>query len=190
VQRITRFRPTPGTVIATIALLVALGGTGYAATLLPANSVGTAQVIDNSLLTKDFKAGQLPAGKPGPAGPSNAYAQTIAGPVPFGTSSGTIVSLQLPKPGSYVIWAKASVSDTGSGDESAVCQLVASGAVDRSTAYLPRAGSNEMISNVIAESFGVPGAADLICGSATGHAEARSIEVVAVKVGSLAASAG
>jgi hypothetical protein len=28
--------------------------------LLPANSVGTKQVINHSLLKKDFKAGQLP----------------------------------------------------------------------------------------------------------------------------------
>src|SRR6266566_8346943 len=33
-----------------------------AATLLPANSVGTRQVIDHSLLKVDFKAGQLPRG--------------------------------------------------------------------------------------------------------------------------------
>jgi hypothetical protein len=48
-------------VVAMIALLVALGGTSFAAVskLLPANSVGSAQVIDNSLLAKDFKSGQL-----------------------------------------------------------------------------------------------------------------------------------
>ena len=37
-------RPTPATVIASIALLVALAGTGYAAITLPSNSVGTAQL--------------------------------------------------------------------------------------------------------------------------------------------------
>ena len=69
-RRITRFRPTPSMVVASIALLVALGGTSVAAVnaLAPANSVGTAAVIDNSLLKQDFKAGQLPAGKPGKAG--------------------------------------------------------------------------------------------------------------------------
>ena len=41
--------------IALLALFFALGGTGYAVTALPRNSVGTRQVIDKSLLVKDFK---------------------------------------------------------------------------------------------------------------------------------------
>ena len=36
-----RHRPSPATVLAGVALMVALGGTGYAAVVLPANSVGT-----------------------------------------------------------------------------------------------------------------------------------------------------
>src|SRR3990172_8385672 len=71
-----------------LALFVALGGTSYAATL-PRNSVGTAQlkaqavtapklqsnavpsikVQDRSLLAKDFRERQLPAGPQGPQGP-------------------------------------------------------------------------------------------------------------------------
>jgi hypothetical protein len=62
-HRIIRFRPTPALVVATIALLVALGGTSFAAVskLAPANSVGTSAVIDGSLLAKDLKAGVLPS---------------------------------------------------------------------------------------------------------------------------------
>jgi hypothetical protein len=58
-------------VIAYTALLFALGGTSYAATaaLLPANSVGTRQVINHSLLKKDFRRGQLPRGPRGLRGP-------------------------------------------------------------------------------------------------------------------------
>ena len=56
-------------VVASVALLVALGGGAIAATTLPANSVGTRQVINHSLLKKDFKNGQLPRGKRGPRGP-------------------------------------------------------------------------------------------------------------------------
>lgn len=68
----------PATFISLIALFVALGGTSYAVSQLPKNSVGTAQlkssavtsakVKDRSLLAKDFKAGQLPAGERGPRG--------------------------------------------------------------------------------------------------------------------------
>jgi hypothetical protein len=68
-------RPSPATVISLIALFVALGGTGYAATQLPRNSVKARQIApgavrssevkDGTLLRKDFKAGELP--KPGEA---------------------------------------------------------------------------------------------------------------------------
>jgi hypothetical protein len=61
-----RRRPSPATVIAVIALVIALGGTSYAAVTLPRNSVGTAQlknnavtslkVANNSLLKADFKS--------------------------------------------------------------------------------------------------------------------------------------
>jgi hypothetical protein len=61
-----RRRPSPATVIAVIALVVALGGTSYAAVTLPRNSVGTAQLKNNavnslkvangSLLKADFKS--------------------------------------------------------------------------------------------------------------------------------------
>jgi hypothetical protein len=79
-------------VTATLALIIALGGTSYAAIVLPANSVGSKQlkkravthsklranavtsstVRNGSLRAKDFKAGQLPAGSAGPVGPAGA----------------------------------------------------------------------------------------------------------------------
>lgn len=81
-MRFIRHRPSPATVIACLALLVALGGTGYAATQLPANSVGPQQlranaidsskVQDRALLAKDFKKGQLPRGLRGLRGATGA----------------------------------------------------------------------------------------------------------------------
>jgi hypothetical protein len=79
-------------VTATMALIVALGGTSYAAITLPANSVGSRQIkrggVRNSdigrsavtsgkvrngtLRTEDFRAGQLPAGAQGPQGATGA----------------------------------------------------------------------------------------------------------------------
>lgn len=76
---------SPALVISCLALLAAVGGTGYAAIKLPPGSVGTKQlkngaviaskVKPRSLLAKNFKSGQLPrglrgvAGLPGAAGP-------------------------------------------------------------------------------------------------------------------------
>ena len=80
--------PAPSTALASLALLVALGGTGYAATVLPAGSVGTAQlkegavvsskVKDGSLRAKDFARGSLPSGPQGDSGPAGP--QGPAGP--------------------------------------------------------------------------------------------------------------
>src|SRR3954463_3828209 len=70
-RRFKSFTPSPAMVIGCLALLLTLGGTGYAASkALPRNSVTSIQVKDRSLLARDFKAGQLPRGAPGPAGPA------------------------------------------------------------------------------------------------------------------------
>jgi hypothetical protein len=65
-------------VVASLALFLALGGVGYAATQLPNNSVGTPQLKANAvttgkvkngtLLKADFKSGQLPKGPKGDKG--------------------------------------------------------------------------------------------------------------------------
>ena len=80
-------------VVACLALLIALGGTSYAAVSLPANSVTTRQVKNHSLLAIDFKRGQLPRGPIGPAGPAGpAGPQGPAGPAgPGGSGSGAAV---------------------------------------------------------------------------------------------------
>ena len=69
-RRIRLVAPSPAMVVACVALLVGFAGTGYAVTRLPRNSVTTVQVKDFSLLARDFKKGQLPAGPQGPAGPA------------------------------------------------------------------------------------------------------------------------
>jgi hypothetical protein len=97
-------RPSPSLVVSSLALAVALGGTAYAAGVLPANSVGTAQlrngavvaakVKPRSLVASNFRAGQLPAGPkgpvglPGPAGPAGAAATKLWAVV---SSSGAVV---------------------------------------------------------------------------------------------------
>jgi hypothetical protein len=73
-----RPRMTFANVVSCLALFVALGGSAFAATQLPKDSVGAAQlkadsvtaskVKAGSLLASDFKSGQLPAGERGPQG--------------------------------------------------------------------------------------------------------------------------
>jgi len=91
-------RPSPAMVVALLALFVALGGTSYAFTTLPMNSVGTKQIQDNSvtrakiahhsitsvlikdgsLKAWDFAAGQIPVGPTGAAGPAGPAGPTGA----------------------------------------------------------------------------------------------------------------
>ena len=49
---LSRLRLSPSMVVAMIALVVALGGTGYAAIVLPANSVGTRQLKDGAVTAR------------------------------------------------------------------------------------------------------------------------------------------
>jgi hypothetical protein len=49
-------------IVACVALLFTLSGTGYAAFKLPRNSVTTVHVKDGTLLARDFRAGQVGAG--------------------------------------------------------------------------------------------------------------------------------
>jgi len=55
--------PSPAFVISLIALLVALGGTAYAATSLPRNSVGTKQLKKNAVTAPKIKKGAVTAAK-------------------------------------------------------------------------------------------------------------------------------
>jgi hypothetical protein len=118
--------PSPALIVAIAALVVALGGTSYAAIHLSKNSVGARQlqrnavrsskVADGSLLARDFKAGQLPAAKggaPGPAGaqgpqgtPGQPGGQGIPGPAgPAGPTQGASHGYVDPPPGANTVWA-------------------------------------------------------------------------------------
>lgn len=89
-MRRVRAKLTYANVMSSIAVFMVLGGSAYAATTLPKDSVGSKQIktggvassdiranavtsskIKNgSLLSTDFKPGQLVAGAPGPTGPA------------------------------------------------------------------------------------------------------------------------
>jgi hypothetical protein len=62
-RRILKRRPSPSMVVAFIALLVAMAGTGYAATALPQNSVGSKQLKKNAVVTAKIKKGAVNGSK-------------------------------------------------------------------------------------------------------------------------------
>jgi hypothetical protein len=75
-------RPSPALVISIISLIVALGGTGYAAVKLQRNAVKakhikagavrSSEVKNNSLRARDFRTDELPAGATGATGATGA----------------------------------------------------------------------------------------------------------------------
>jgi hypothetical protein len=102
--------PSPAFVLSLLALFVALGGTTYAATSLPKNSVGTKQLKNgavtkkkiNKKTLKQLKGNRGPAGPAGPAGPTGATGaqgpqgiqgiQGIQGPIGPSSATSTFVS--------------------------------------------------------------------------------------------------
>jgi hypothetical protein len=119
-------RPSPATLIAMLALFVALAESSFvepvrsAATRLVGgmqiksnavggrhmrdNAVGTAEVRNGSLRAQDFDAGQLPQGpkgEAGPAGPQGAVGETGAiGPSGVISSAGLVGGPSIPNPDS------------------------------------------------------------------------------------------
>jgi hypothetical protein len=145
-KRLRSIKPTPSMVVAGLALLVALSGTGIAAVAVavPRNSVGplqlqanavtSAKVKNGSLLRLDFKSGQVPAGPQGPAGPTGATGPT--GPTGPAGAAGVA-------PAGYVaqvLTANSSAgsstnSDFGSLGSASVSVTVPTGETDQLIAY-------------------------------------------------------
>ena len=61
-------RPSYAETVSTLALFVALGGTSYAVSQLPRNSVGTAQIRDGAIGSRDLSAAARVSGPRGPRG--------------------------------------------------------------------------------------------------------------------------
>lgn len=62
-HRFTPGRPSPALIISVIALMVALGGTSYAAFSLPKNSVGTKQLKNRAVTSGKIKNGAVTSSK-------------------------------------------------------------------------------------------------------------------------------
>jgi hypothetical protein len=130
-------KPSPAMIVACLALLVALSGTGMAAaTQLGRNSVGTPQLKDSavtnakirnnavnsakvaarSLLRSDFAPGQLPAGPVGPQGPAGptgaagpAGPAGVVGPVTVRQASVSVPGSAGDKPTPNTLWVSRTV---------------------------------------------------------------------------------
>src|SRR4051812_18372139 len=105
--------------MATIAVFIALGGSSYAALTVTGRNIknGTitsADVKDRSLLARDFRSGQLPAGPPGPQGATGS--QGAQGPQGAqGASGASRLVIRGGGPGSDQAFCQAGERATGGG---------------------------------------------------------------------------
>ena len=183
--RITRLRPSPALVVATIALLVALGGTSAAAVaLLPRNSVGSAQVIDGSLKSRDFHAGALPAQTVVFSAPSPVQSRSTPG-TPRVDPRLSVATLSIPRPGTYLLSAKGrfTVNDADHLRADRRRQL---GHEQRNVPTRPVGGETfkATLSHLAVHVFAEPGDVDLRCttpGKGTAFA-ARDVTLVAMGI--------
>ena len=205
-----RLRPqlTYANVMVTLlAFVVLCGGSAYAVGKLGKNSVGTkqlkkdsvtgAKVKNGTLRPGDFAVGAIPAGAPGPAGPSGAGpAYQAGGEVNYDKFSSslfgsTVVTLPVPV-GSYFVTASVQVQTVNGVETTVQCRLInglggaASSAVQRTQA-VPKDGEPYGFTLTALFQVGAGQSLYLQCSKAAAGSSARvnSANIVAVQTTSI-----
>lgn len=152
---ITRWRPGRpghGTLVAYLALFVALGGSAYAAANLPANSVGTRQLRNGAVTLAKMHAGVRASlrgatGATGPAGPAGAAGATgPAGPA-TGAAGGALTG-SYPNP----TLANGAVTASKLATGAVTSSSLASGAVTSSSLASGAVTSSSLASGAVTSS--------------------------------------
>ena len=207
-------------VTATMALVVALGGSAYAANTIRSsdikngqvkgvdlanNAVTSGKVRNGTLLSKDFKSGQIPAGPRGATGRTGATGATGANgpkgdtgpsdafqafrdfisppPLPDAATT-TLVTLPLPA-GKYVVLGKLDFDGGGT----VTCRLRAGGHSDRMLSTATGVGGFHCNMQLVHE-FAAAGSAILeIDTPAASGVRGGDAKVTAIRVGSLSNTA-
>jgi hypothetical protein len=206
-------RPAPATIIATLALVLAVAPVGQAAggwvkRALYARNAGTVNGISASRVPHKGKllvlpaTGKLPAsilpsslrGPPGAAGAngsdgSGGSALIASNPAAVNVGSAQTGVLTLPlKAGSYAIVAKASLHATLDGTTPGVnCQLKAGGDGDQADVDLS-SSSDDPVALITTHTFAAAGAATLTCAADDTGVIASDARILALRVTALAGS--
>ena len=172
--------PSPGLLVAAIALFAAIGG-GYA---VGANKIGTDEIASQAVTNKKIAKRTIKAGRVAPdtltgdqidedslgtvpsaevadvAGTGRSTFKDTAILVPAGSGFTPALSLDVPA-GSYLFIAKTVLAKAGTPDP-IQCRVRADTSTDRSLAYV-NAQSNETVVNTVVHTFNAAGSAVLEC---------------------------
>ena len=119
-DHVKRLRPSPAMIVAIIALVLSLGGTSYAAIVLPAGSVGTKQLKSNAVVGSKVKNGSLTVADISASSLSTmgrvAYADgPNVGVGSPGVTTVATVTLKVPKRGFVLVQGWACMNAVGNG---------------------------------------------------------------------------
>jgi hypothetical protein len=211
-----RGRLTYSNVISTLCLILLVGGgTAYAATQLPKNSVGSAQLKKGAVTPAKLSGGAKAAlaapqgnegargatgpqgpkgdagdrGGQGPRGPSNAITKANSGFVPWSTTYTTIESVSL-EAGSWVVTATGLANNDEGSAQAAECRLLVGGTIIAGTgeiflAPFHLAGSHVPFSMTGGITVTSGGNAELRCESSAAGGNVVGPSITAIQVGEL-----
>jgi hypothetical protein len=211
-----RGRLTYSNVISTLCLILLVGGgTAYAATQLPRNSVGAAQLKKGAVTPAKLSGGAkaaltAPQGNEGPRGatgpqgpkgdaggrgdqgargPSSAITKANSGFVPWSTTFTTIESVAL-DPGSWVVTATGLANNTESTEEGAECRLLVGGTIVAATGEIflgpfHQAGAHAPFSMTGGITVASGGDAELRCESSGAGGNVIGPSITAIQVAEL-----
>ena len=135
-------------------------------------------------------------GDKGDPGPSEAYADTNAGPVALPAGANVrVATLSIPAAGMYVIWAKANLhADPGHTNlTSSACRLGPGAATDPPTTDISWSfvapGALQVVANSLTLQLAGAAAVNFYC-VVSGVSDVRDVKLVAIKVGALTTSTG
>jgi len=204
--------------VALLALLVALGGTSYAATAIPRGSVGTAQLRANAVVSSKVKNNSLTGadiresslGRVGKASEAthaktadtattanDAFSRYHQDRLLFPPSAGPqpVVALYIPHGGNYIVTASFTAVNFSSSDAFVDCQLnvAADGfnsGAPQLASYDLQPGAAQVVTFHFAAPLGGTGQAQLYCQDVldVGNVGAQDIRITAVQVGNLTVS--
>jgi hypothetical protein len=190
----------PAIVLASIALFVAIGG-GYA---IGAGFISTGDLKNQAVTNKKIKKKTIKANRVAPntltgdqineatlsgAGTGLSAEQETAATVPSATTTQTtVLTLQVPKAGSYVFFSKGVLARATPGNVQ--CFLNAGGDSDRSLEASVDSAHNTTIENQVAHTFTGPGTVTMACDNpGTGILLVTDKRIDGIPIGALSSTA-